>query len=108
MMRRKTNPKDVGRRAGEQFEGGPLQAKPVPGSCPDAAFADVVMVEMDRLMVLGAEQELPPLIRQSDLLLVDMTVEKKLPRRDGIYVPSVARGLAIRQVSGRLKGTFLV
>jgi len=66
------------------------------------------MVEMDRLMVLGAEQELPPLIRQSDLLLVDMTVEKKLPRRDGIYVPSVARGLAIRQVSGRLKGTFLV
>jgi len=65
------------------------------------------MVEMDRLMVLGAEQELPPLIRQSDLLLVDMTVEKKLPRRDGIYVPSVARGLPSDRLADGSKEHFL-
>ncbi|HVB82635.1 MAG TPA: helix-turn-helix domain-containing protein [Candidatus Binataceae bacterium] len=64
--------------------------------------------DQDRLMVLEADQELPPLIGQSDLLLVDRTAGKKLPRRDGIYVLSVARGLAIRLVSVQLNGTFLV
>jgi transcriptional regulator with XRE-family HTH domain len=62
----------------------------------------------DRLMLLEADEELPPLIRQGDLLLIDRTDEGKPPRRDGIFVLSVARGLAVRQVHSRLDGRFLV
>ena len=59
-------------------------------------------------MALEADEDLPPLIKRSDLLLVDRRAEKKLPRRDGLYVLSVARGLAIRQIHARLDQQFLV
>jgi transcriptional regulator with XRE-family HTH domain len=62
----------------------------------------------ERLMALEADEDLPPLIKRSDLLLVDRGAEKKLPRRDGVYVLSVARGLAVRQIHARLDQQFLV
>ncbi len=64
--------------------------------------------DQERLMILEADQDLPPLIRQADLLLIDRSVERKLPRRDGLYVLSVARGLAVRQVHVRLNQNFRV
>ena len=64
--------------------------------------------DQERLMVLEADQDLPPLIRQADLLLIDRSVERKLPRRDGLYVLSVTRGLAVRQVHVRLNQSFRV
>ena len=64
--------------------------------------------DQERLMVLEADQDLPPLIRQADLLLIDRSVERKLPRRDGLYVLSVTRGLAVRQVHVRLNQNFRV
>ncbi len=62
----------------------------------------------ERLMALEADQDLPPLIERLDLLLIDRGAEQKLPRRDGPYVLSVARGLAIRQVHARLDQRFVV
>lgn len=62
----------------------------------------------ERLMTIEADQDLPPLIRRSDLLLIDRTAENRLPRRDGVYVLSVARGLAVRQVTATLNHRFLV
>src|SRR5580704_6899539 len=44
--------------------------------------------DQERLMVLEADQDLPPLITQADLLLIDRSVERKLPGRDGLYVLS--------------------
>jgi hypothetical protein len=57
---------------------------------------------------LRPDQDLPPLIERLDLLLIHKTVEGKLPSRDGLYVLSVARGLAIRKVHARLDGRFVV
>src|ERR1700691_604108 len=57
---------------------------------------------------LRPDQDLPPLIERLDLLLIHKTVEGKLPSRDGLYVLSVARGLAIREVHARLDGRFVV
>jgi hypothetical protein len=62
----------------------------------------------ERLMALEAREDLPPLIMRSDLLLVDRGAEKKPPRRDGVHVLSVARGLAVRQIHARLDQRFLV
>jgi len=58
-------------------------------------------------MALEADQDLPPLIKRLDLLLIDRGAERKLPRRDGPYV-TVARGLAIRHVRARLDQRFVV
>jgi hypothetical protein len=60
------------------------------------------------LMAIEADQDLSPLVKRLDLLLIDRGAEQKLPRRDGLYVFSVARGLAIREVHVRLDGRFLV
>jgi transcriptional regulator with XRE-family HTH domain len=61
-----------------------------------------------QLMALEADEDLPPLIKRLDLLLIDRGAKEKLPRRDGLYVLSVARGLAIRHVHARLDQRFLV
>jgi len=62
----------------------------------------------EQLMALEADQDLPPLIKRSDLLLINRGAERKLPRRDGPYVMRVARGLAIRHVHARLDQRFVV
>ena len=62
----------------------------------------------ERLMTIEADEEIPPLIRRSDLLLIDRTAEKKLPGWDGPYLFSVARGLAVRRVTVKLNGQFVV
>jgi len=59
-------------------------------------------------MALEADEDLPPSITRGDLLLVDRRAEKILPRRDGVYVLSVARGLAVRQIHARLDQQFQV
>jgi hypothetical protein len=66
------------------------------------------MEDSAQLMAIEADQVFPPLIQRLDLLLVDRRAGEKLPRRDGLYVFSVARGLAIREVHVRLDGRFLV
>ena len=62
----------------------------------------------DQLMLLEADHQLPPAIKRGDLLLVDRTMEKKLPSREGIYVLSGAVGLTVRHVSVRLNGRFVL
>jgi transcriptional regulator with XRE-family HTH domain len=62
----------------------------------------------ERLMALEAEEDLPPSIKGGDLLLVDRRVEKKVPGRDGIYILSVARGLAVRRIHARIDRQFLI
>jgi hypothetical protein len=59
-------------------------------------------------MAFEADEDLPPSITRGDLLLVDRRAEKILPRRDGVYVLSVARGLAVRQIHARLDQQFQV
>jgi hypothetical protein len=58
-------------------------------------------------MLLEADQQLPPAIKVGDLLLVDRTIEKKFPKREGIYVLSAAVGLTVRRVRLR-SGKFVL
>jgi len=58
-----------------------------------------------RLMLLEANRDLRPEIKEKDLLLVDRSAEKKPPSEDGIFVFSVPTGLALRRVQvGVLRG----
>ena len=60
------------------------------------------------LMLLEADQDLPPEIRKLDLLLVDRSAGNKLPRGEGLYVFSVSTGLAVRRVEVGLKRGFVI
>jgi len=64
--------------------------------------------EPKELMLLEADQDLPPEIRKMDLLLVDRSAGNKLPRGEGLYVFSVATGLAVKRVEVSLKRGFVV
>ena len=59
-------------------------------------------------MLLEADQDLPPEIRKTDLLLVDRSAGNKLPRGEGLYVFSVPTGLAMKRVGVGLKRGFVV
>jgi hypothetical protein len=65
------------------------------------------MEDSAQLMAIEADQVSPPLIQRLDLLLVDRRAGQKLPRRDGLYVFSVARGLAIERFMFDLTGGSL-
>jgi len=64
--------------------------------------------EPKELMLIEADQDLPPEIRKMDVLLVDRSAGNKLPRGDGLYVFSVPTGLAVRRVEVGLKRGFVV
>jgi len=64
--------------------------------------------EPKELMLIEADQDLPPEIRKMDLLLVDRSAGKRLPRGEGLYVFSVATGLAVKRVEVGLKRGFVV
>ncbi len=59
-------------------------------------------------MLIEADQDLPPEIRERDLLLVDRSAGNKLPRGEGLYVFSVPTGLALKRVEVGLKRGFVV
>ncbi len=59
--------------------------------------------EPKELMLLEADQDLPPEVRKMDLLLVDRSAGNKLPRGEGLYVFSVATGLAVKRVEVSIK-----
>ena len=50
----------------------------------------------------------PPEIRKNDLLLVDRSAGKRLPRGEGLYVFSVPTGLAVRRVQVGIRKGFVV
>ncbi|MGO9603863.1 MAG: helix-turn-helix domain-containing protein [Candidatus Binataceae bacterium] len=60
------------------------------------------------LILIEADQDLPPEIRERDLLLVDRSAGNKLPRGEGLYVFSVPTGLAVKRVEVGLKRGFVV
>ncbi|MGO9450851.1 MAG: helix-turn-helix domain-containing protein [Candidatus Binataceae bacterium] len=60
------------------------------------------------LILIEADQDLPPEIRERDLLLVDRSAGNKLPRGEGLYVFSVPTGLAVKRVGVGLKRGFVV
>lgn len=64
--------------------------------------------EPKELMLIEADQDLPPEIRKMDLLLVDLSSGNKLPRGEGLYVFSGPTGLALRRVEIGLKRGFVV
>ncbi len=64
--------------------------------------------EPKELMLIEADQDLPPEIRKMDLLLVDRSAGNKLPRGEGHYVFSVSTGLAVKRVEVGLKRGFVV
>src|ERR1035441_9867572 len=64
--------------------------------------------EPKELMLLEADQDLPPEIRKMDLLLADRSAGNKLPRGEGLYVFSVPTGLAVKRVEFGLKRGFVV
>ena len=64
--------------------------------------------EPKELMLIEADQDLPPEIRKMDLLLVDRSAGHKLPRGEGLYVFSVPTGLAVKRVEVGLKRGFVV
>jgi len=66
------------------------------------------ITDTDQLMLIEADHHLPPPVKRGDLLLVDRTMAKKLPSREGIYVLSGAIGLTVRRVSLRLNGKFVL
>src|SRR5208282_6361868 len=64
--------------------------------------------EPNDLMLIEADRDLAPEIRDRDLLLVDRALGKKLPRGEGVYVLSVPKGLAVERVEVSLKRGFVV
>jgi len=66
------------------------------------------ITEPKELMLIEADQDLPPEIRKTDLLLVDTSAGNRLPRGEGLYVFSVPMGLAVRRVEVGLKRGFVV
>jgi hypothetical protein len=66
------------------------------------------ITDADQLMLIEADHQLLPAIKRGDLLLVDQTMAKKLPRHEGIYVLSGAIGLTVRCVRVRLNGRFVL
>ena len=64
--------------------------------------------EPKELMLLEADQDLPPEINKMDLLLVDRSAGNKLPRGEGLYVFSVPTGLAVKRVEIGLKRGFVI
>jgi transcriptional regulator with XRE-family HTH domain len=64
--------------------------------------------EPKELMLIEADQDLPPEIRTMDLLLVDRSTGNKSPRGEGLYVFSVRTGLAVKRVKVGLKRGFVV
>ncbi|MGA7870721.1 MAG: helix-turn-helix domain-containing protein [Candidatus Binatus sp.] len=64
--------------------------------------------EPEQLFLLEADRDLPTEIRTQDLLLVDRSAGKRLPRGEGLYVFSAPTGLAIRRVQVGLKRGFVV
>jgi hypothetical protein len=64
--------------------------------------------EPRELMLLEADQDLLPEIRKTDLLLVDRSAGKRLPRGEGLSVFSVPTGLAVKRVEVGLKRGFVV
>ena len=64
--------------------------------------------EATELMLLEADQDLPPEIKKMDLLLVDRSAGNKLPRGEGLYVFSVPTGLAVKRVEIGLKRGFVI
>jgi transcriptional regulator with XRE-family HTH domain len=64
--------------------------------------------EPKELMLIEADQDLPPEVRKMDLLLVDRSAGNRLPRGEGLYVFSVPTGLAVRRVEVGLKRGFVV
>lgn len=88
-----------------------LQMESILGFLPfsrDWLTSRLALSDPGRLMLLEAEQNLPPVIRQSDLLLIDRTAERGVPKHDGIFVLSLAQEFTIRQVHIRLDQEFLV
>ncbi len=66
------------------------------------------ITEPKELMLIEADQNLPPEIRKADLLLVDRSAGNKLPGGEGLYVFSVPTGLAVRRIEVGLKRGFVV
>ncbi|MGO9060440.1 MAG: helix-turn-helix domain-containing protein [Candidatus Binataceae bacterium] len=64
--------------------------------------------EPEQLFLLEADRDLPPEIRERDLLLVDRSVGKRLPCGEGLYVFSVPTGLAVRRVQVGLRRGLVV
>ena len=64
--------------------------------------------EPKELMLLEADQDLPPEVRKINLLLVDRSAGNKLPPGEGLYVFPVATGLAVKRVEVSLKRGFVV
>lgn len=88
-----------------------LQMEQIMGHLPFSRFwleSRLRVTDTDQLMLIEADQQLPPAVKRGDLLLVDRTMEKKLPKREGIYVLSGAVGLTLRRVRVRLTGRFVL
>lgn len=66
------------------------------------------ITDSDRLMFVEVGHRLPPACERGDLLLVDRTMEKKLPGHEGIYMLSGRVGLVVRHVRVRLNQTFVI
>jgi hypothetical protein len=64
--------------------------------------------DSDQLMLIEADQDLPPEIRERDLLLVDRSAGNRLPRGEGLYLFSVPTGLAVRRVQVGLRRGLVV
>jgi transcriptional regulator with XRE-family HTH domain len=64
--------------------------------------------EPDQLFSLEADQDLPPEIGEKDLLLVDRSAGKRLPRGEGYCVFSVPTGLTVRRVQVGLRRGLVV
>jgi transcriptional regulator with XRE-family HTH domain len=62
----------------------------------------------ERLMLLETEEELPPEIKRGDLLLADTRSRGRAPGRDGVYLLTVTRGLAVRKIQIRVNKTYRV
>ena len=82
-----------------------------PNSRPSGALCNLtkLVVELENgNQGLEADQDLPPEIKERDLLLVDRSAGKRLPRGEGLYVFSVPTGLAVRRLQVGLKRGFVV
>lgn len=88
-----------------------LEMEQIMGHLPFSRFwleSRLGITDTDQLMLIEADHQLPPAVKRGDLLMVDRTMGKKLPRHEGIYVLSVAVGLTVRRVRVRLNGRFVL